>query len=152
MRDVFGSLRSSTRIQRKTSEKMVQHGAQGGNRTIPTGEHSKPSGWVFVEGQRSGFVLIRALGFLFLAYTWVLHAAGRKKTKNTEHERGSFYGNTEHERRSFVHAHTHAYTHAHTQTRTHTLTYTQTQTHTYTHKHPHTSTHTQAHTHTHAHT
>ena len=42
---------------------------------------------------------LRALFFLFLAYSGLVYAAGRKKNekKHTEHERVQFLGTTEHE-------------------------------------------------------
>ena len=51
--------------------------------------------------------MLRPLFFLFLAYSGLMYAAGRKKTKrkkHTEHERVQFLGTTEHERGPYTHA------------------------------------------------
>ena len=49
---------------------------------------------------------LRALFFLFLAYSGLVYANGREKNekKHTEHERVQFLGTTEHERMPYTHA------------------------------------------------
>ena len=59
------------------------------------------------RGLSSGILLsrsqsLRAYFFLFLAYSGLVYAAGRKK-KNTEHERVQCLGTTEHERGPYTH-------------------------------------------------
>ena len=52
----------------------------------------------------SPIVELRALFFLFLSYSGLVYAAGRKtknEKKRTEHERVQFLGTTEHERVQF---------------------------------------------------
>ena len=59
-------------------------------------------------GEVSGSWPFRALFFLFLAYSGLVYAAGRRKKKrkkkHTEHERVQFLGTTEHERGPYTHA------------------------------------------------
>ena len=54
-----------------------------------------------------GSLVSKATLFLFLAYSGLVYAAGRKekkRKKHTEHERVQFLGTTEHERMPYTHA------------------------------------------------
>ena len=54
---------------------------------------------LLLDDSEEGYFELRALFFLFLAYSGVVYAAGSKEKakKHTEHERVQFWGTTEHE-------------------------------------------------------